>query len=85
MPEILSRESWTKKARAEIKTRDKGPYSHRVILYGPTDGSGCRPPGETIVRVTRWRSTQRKAIAEAVLYCDARHVKITEFPSGHGY
>jgi hypothetical protein len=81
----LQRLTWTKKARAILNARDHARFAFRMELRGPTDGSGCLPPGEYPVHKTRWRSTEQKAVADAVTYCDAHEIKITEFPIGHGY
>lgn len=85
MPNVLSRMTWTKKARAVLDARTGSRFDTRLKLMGPSDGSGCRPPGEVITHFTRWRSTTRKAVNEAITYCDGRQIKITEFPSGFGY
>lgn len=91
MPNLLQRSSWTKKAKATLESRrmtDSGRqalHTDRVKLTGPTDGSGCRPAGETVVAVTRWRSNAEKALREAISFCDERQIRITEFPEGLGY
>lgn len=85
MPDILSRLTWTKRARAVEETRGISRFPVRFRLMGPSDGSGCRQAGETVTHFTRWRSTKRKAVKEAIAYCDERQIKITEFPSGFGY
>lgn len=87
----ISRLTWAKQARAVFRERSKNRegmntgYAFAVRLYGPSDGSGCMPAGETITKDTRWRSSKQKAIAEAIAYCDERKIKIKEFPTGYGY
>lgn len=91
MLSALSRITWIKRARAvfaERVTNKSGrmtAFKYAVRLYGPTDGSGCRPAGESITKTTGWRSSKQKAIAEAVAYCDERKIKIREFPAGFSY
>lgn len=82
------RRAFTKKATAQIVSKPgrnlpRFPYS--IKLMGPSDGSGCLPPGEVKVHQTRFRSTVHKAITEAIEYCDARQIRIDRFPAGFGY
>lgn len=78
------RDRWTKKARA-VFVPTHGLYPHAVKLMGPSDGTGCLPPGETKVHQTRNRSTKQKAIDEAIAFCDTKEIRIREFPAGFAY
>lgn len=82
---IVNRMGWTKKAKAVfVDSRTPGEF-FAVKLMGPDDGSGCLPPGEVKVHQTKFRTTQTKAIQEAIKYCDERNICIHEFPSGFAY
>lgn len=85
MIQTVDRMTWSKKARAIlINSRRMGDF-YAIKLMGPDDGTGCLPPGEVKVHQTTFRTTKQKAIQEAIAFCDAKKIRIREFPAGLGY